>query len=93
MQTQLEERRGLDRRIKDLEIRLSGALSSKSLSDEEHVRKVKVRHLCCNTYFLDVPVLQVVATATVLEQQSLPVASHLLCWLFLLDTESPFSGP
>ena len=46
MQAQLEERRGLDRRIKDLEIRLSGALSSKSLSDEEHARRVKVSHLC-----------------------------------------------
>ena len=45
MQAQLEERRGLDRRIKDLEIRLSGALSSKSLSDEEHARRVKVSHL------------------------------------------------
>ena len=42
MQAQLDERRGLDRRIKDLEIRLSGALSSKSLSDEEHARHVKV---------------------------------------------------
>lgn len=42
---------------------------------------------------LDVPVLQVVAAATVLERRSLPVASHLLCWLFLLDTESSFSGP
>ena len=42
MQAQLEERRGLDRRIKDLEIRLSGALSSKCLSDEEHARHVKV---------------------------------------------------
>ena len=46
MQTQLEERRGLDRRIKDLEIRLSGALSSKSLGDEEHARRVKVSYLC-----------------------------------------------
>ena len=46
VQTQLEERRGLDRRIKDLEIRLSGALSSKSLSNEEHARRVQVSHLC-----------------------------------------------
>ncbi|CAK0785940.1 hypothetical protein CVIRNUC_009153 [Coccomyxa viridis] len=36
-----EERRGLDRRIKDLEIRLSGALSSKSLSDEEHAQRAQ----------------------------------------------------
>ena len=49
MQTQLEERRGLDRRIKDLEIRLSGALSAKYLGDEEHARRVKVRHLCGDT--------------------------------------------
>lgn len=42
LQVQVEERRGLDRRIKDLEIRLSGALSSKALSDEEHVQRVKV---------------------------------------------------
>ena len=38
----MEERRGLDRRIKDLEIRLSGALSSNSLSDEEHAHRVQV---------------------------------------------------
>ena len=49
MQTQLEERRGLDRRMKDLEIRLSGALSAKYLGDEEHARRVKVRHLCGDT--------------------------------------------
>jgi len=42
MQAQLDERRGLDRHIKNLEIRLSGALSSKSLSDEEYARQVKV---------------------------------------------------
>ena len=42
LQVQVEERRGLDRRIKDLEIRLSGALSSKALSDEEHALRVKV---------------------------------------------------
>ena len=42
LQVQVEERRGLDRRIKNLEIRLSGALSSKALSDEEHAQRVKV---------------------------------------------------
>lgn len=42
LQVQVEERRGLDRHIKDLEIRLSGALSSKALKDEEHAQRVKV---------------------------------------------------
>ena len=42
LQVHSEERRGLDRRIKDLEIRLSGALSSKSLSDEEHAQRAQV---------------------------------------------------
>lgn len=42
MQAQSEERRSLDRRIKDLEIRLSGALSSKSLADQEHAQRIKV---------------------------------------------------
>ena len=42
LQVHSEERRGLDRRIKDLEIRLSSALSSKSLSDEEHAQRAQV---------------------------------------------------
>ena len=42
LQVHSEERRGLDRRLKDLEIRLSGALSSKSLSDEEHTQRAQV---------------------------------------------------
>ncbi len=42
---QVEERRGLDRRIKDLEIRLSGALSSKALNEEEHAHRIEVPSL------------------------------------------------
>jgi hypothetical protein len=43
VQGQAEERRGLDRRIKDLEVRLSAVLSAKARDDEEHAARVKVR--------------------------------------------------
>jgi len=37
-----EEKRGYDRRIKDLEMRLNSVLSAKSRDDEEHASRVKV---------------------------------------------------
>ena len=42
VQAQADERRGLDRRIKDLEVRLSSVLSAKALDDEEHAARLKV---------------------------------------------------
>jgi hypothetical protein len=39
----MDERRGLDRRLKDLEVRLGSALSAKALDAEEHAARVRVR--------------------------------------------------
>ena len=42
-QVQTDERRGLDRRMKDLEVRLGSVLSAKALDNEEHAARIKVR--------------------------------------------------
>ena len=41
LQGQAEERRGLNRRLKDLEVRLSSLMSGKALEDEEHAARLK----------------------------------------------------
>lgn len=42
LQVQGEERKGYDRRMKDLELRLTSILSAKARDDEEHASRVKV---------------------------------------------------
>lgn len=42
VQAQGEERKGYERRIKDLEMRLNSVMSAKARDDEEHASRVKV---------------------------------------------------
>lgn len=43
VQAQGEERKGYERRIKDLEMRLNSVMSAKARDDEEHASQLKVR--------------------------------------------------